>query len=124
MRKEVVMDGKDRRNGRRDELKTQLVIKRLDGGLKHDVAIDVNDLSKSGVGFASTELMQIGNVYEGDLTIWSKETIHVFIEIVRIEKKTDIFDYGAHFIGMPEMDIARIATYQTVQDYTNPKKTK
>ena len=116
------MDGRERRKGRRDELKTKLIIKRLDGGLKQDVAIDVSDLSKTGVGFSSTELMQIGNVYEANLTIWSKETIHVFIEIVRIEKKVDRFEYGATFIGMPEMDSARIATYQTVSDLTKADK--
>lgn len=116
MRKEVVMNGSERRKGRRDELATRLIIKRLDGGLKQDVAIEVADLSKSGIGFSSTELMQIGNVYEGNLTIWSKEVIHVFIEIVRIEKKTDTFEYGAVFIGMPEQDVMRISTYQTVED--------
>lgn len=116
VRKEVTMDGKERRHGKRDELDTRLVIKRLDGGLRQDVAIEVTDLSKTGIGFSSTELMQIGNVYEGNLTIWTKEIIHVFIEIVRIEKKENTFEYGAIFIGMAEMDSARIETYQTVND--------
>ena len=77
------MNGNERRQVKRDQLDTRLIIKRLDGGLRQDVAIEVSNLSKSGIGFCSTELMQIGNVYEGNLTIWTKEVIHVFIEIVR-----------------------------------------
>ena len=119
VQKEVNMNSNERRQVKRDQLDTRLIIKRLDGGLRQDVAIEVNNLSKSGIGFCSTELMQIGNVYEGNLTIWTKEVIHVFIEIVRIEKKEDTFEYGAIFIGMAEMDLARIATYQTVNDMNN-----
>ena len=48
------------------------------------------------------------------MTIWTKEVIHAFIEIVRIEKKKDTFEYGGIFVGMPEMDAQRIEVYDTV----------
>ena len=41
--------------------------------------------------------------------------IHAFVEIVRIEKEEDAFKYGGIFIGMPEMDAARIEIYDTVK---------
>ena len=98
-------------------LASRLVMKRLDNPVQgEDVAIEVTDVSKSGVGFTCTEILTIGAVYESFLTIWTKEVLHAFLEIVRIEKKEDdTFEYGAIFIGMPEMDAARIETYNTIE---------
>lgn len=107
----------ERRKNSRMDLKSRLVMKRLDDPTQgQDVAIEVTDVSKSGVGFKCTEILTIGAVYESFLTIWTKEVLHAFLEIVRIEKKEDgSFDYGAIFIGMPEMDAARIETYHTIE---------
>lgn len=94
---------------------SKLVIKRLDGNTGNEVAINISDISKTGMGFECEELLQIGEVYEAYLTIWTKETIHAFLQIVRIELgEEDLYEYGAIFIGMPEMDISRIEVYQTV----------
>lgn len=58
----------------------------------------------------------MGAVYEAYLTIWTKEVLHVFLEIVRVENKQNgRFEYGAIFIGMSEMDASRIETYGTIQ---------
>ena len=107
----------ERRKNRRMNLASRLVMKRLDNPVQgEDVAIEVTDVSKSGVGFTCTEILTIGAVYESFLTIWTKEVLHAFLEIVRIEKKEDdTFEYGAIFIGMPEMDAARIETYNTIE---------
>lgn len=106
----------ERRKGRRMNLSSRLVLKRLDDPVRSEnVAIEVTDVSKSGVGFTCTEILTIGAVYESYLTIWTKEVLHAFLEIVRIEKLEDgSFEYGAMFIGMPEMDAARIETYDTI----------
>lgn len=94
---------------------SKLVIKRLDGNTGNEVAINISDISKTGMGFECEELLQIGEVYEAYLTIWTKETIHAFLQIVRIELGEEgLYEYGAIFIGMPEMDISRIEVYQTV----------
>ena len=50
------------------------------------------------------------------MTIWTKEVIHAFLQIVRIELHAGVYGYGAIFIGMPEMDSARIEVYQTVNE--------
>ena len=104
----------ERRKMQRTELSSRLIIKQIDGNEVGEVAIEVTDISKTGVGFSCTQPLSIGAVYEGFLTIWTKEVLHAFIEIVRIEKKEDMYDYGAIFIGMPEMEANRIEIYQTV----------
>lgn len=109
------MEGRERRRNKRLELESRLIIKRLDNGAEAEqVAIQVADVSKGGLGFSCTIPLEIGAVYEAYLTIWTKEVIHAFIEIVRIEKEEEIFKYGGVFIGMPEMDAARIEIYDTV----------
>lgn len=106
----------ERRKNQRMELHSKLIIKRLDQeGAEEQVDIDVVDVSKTGVGFTCNIPLTIGAVYESYLTIWTKEVLHAFLEIVRIVKKEGTFDYGAIFIGMPEMDASRIETYSTVQ---------
>lgn len=107
----------ERRKSKRSELKSKLVLKRLDQG-SEDVGIEILDVSKTGIGFNCDQKLTIGSVYESYLTIWTKEVIHAFLEIRRIEKIDDNnFNYGAIFIGMPEMDAARIEVYQTVEEH-------
>lgn len=109
----------ERRKNKRLELDSRLIIKRLDNGEGvEEVAIEVVDISKTGVGFICTVPLEIGAVYEAFLTIWTKEVIHAFIEIVRIVKEDDYFRYGGIFIGMPEMDASRIEIYDTVREHT------
>ena len=106
----------ERRKNKRSELKSKLVLKRLDQG-NEEVGIDILDVSKTGIGFDCDQKLMIGSVYESYLTIWTKEVIHAFLEIRRIEKiDENNYNYGAIFIGMPEMDAARIEVYQTVEE--------
>lgn len=107
----------ERRRNNRLELNSKLILKRLDGGENQEVGIEVVDVSKTGVGFTSTTALHIGEVYEGFLTIWTKEVLHAFMEIVRIEKRNNVFVYGAIFVGMPEMDAARISVYETINKH-------
>ncbi|MBQ8198767.1 MAG: PilZ domain-containing protein [Lachnospiraceae bacterium] len=109
----------ERRKSKRIELEARILIKRLGGnGETEEVSIDIIDVSKTGVGFSCKKPLEIGAVYEAYLTIWTKEVIHAFIEIVRIIKEDGTFNYGGIFIGMPEMDAARIAVYDTVKTAT------
>ncbi|MBR1930970.1 MAG: PilZ domain-containing protein [Lachnospiraceae bacterium] len=106
----------ERRKSKRTELQSRLIIKRLDPNSDRDhdvVSIDVQDVSKGGVGFVCKEVLQIGAVYEAYLTIWTKEVLHAFLQIVRIELKEDKIIYGACFVGMPEVDANRIEVYQS-----------
>ena len=109
----------ERRKSKRSELQSTLIMKRLDAGNEQEnniVSIDIQDISKTGVGFFCKEILQIGAIYEAYLTIWTKEVLHAFLQIARIElHEQDIF-YGASFVGLPEVDANRIGTYQIIND--------
>ena len=105
----------EKRHSQRSEMQSKLMIKRLDSDeAGEEVTIDITDVSKGGVGFKCNKPLEIGAVYESFLEIWTKEVLHAFLEIVRIEKKGDEYFYGSSFVGLPEMEAQRIATYQTV----------
>lgn len=104
----------ERRLDRRTGLASRLVMKRLDGDSGREVTIDISDLSKTGIGFSCKEALQIGEVYEAYLTIWTDDMIHAFLKIVRIELQKGGYGYGAIFVGMPEMNSSRIGVYQIV----------
>lgn len=107
----------ERRKNRRMELSSKLLIKRLDSNdVAKEVNIEVTDVSKTGVGFMCTEKLEISAVYEVFLTLWTKEVLHCFIEIMRIEmKEENLFSYGSIFIGMTEAEASRIETYSTIE---------
>ena len=106
----------ERRKSLRMEMPSTLSVKRLDGQAVEELEIEIIDVSKTGVGFRCNSALTIGAVYEANLRIWTQEVLHAFLEIVRIEKKGLSYEYGAIFIGMPEMDATRIETYQTVME--------
>ncbi len=106
----------ERRRNKRTNMPSKIVIKRLDGNTGKEVTINILDVSKSGIGFECAEVLQIGEVYEAHLTLWTHEVLHALLQIVRIELRTGGYDYGAIFVGMGEMDLARIETYQTVSE--------
>lgn len=106
----------ERRRSKRSPMQSTLVMKRIDNNVTDEVAIEINDVSKSGVGFCCNQILQIGTIYEAYLTIWTKEVLHAFLQIVRIEMKGDSFIYGASFVGLPEMDASRIEVYQTLNE--------
>lgn len=115
----------ERRKSKRTDLRSKLLVKRLDSSAMEEVNVDVQNVSKTGIGFSSETLLDIGSVYEAYLTIWTKEVIHAFIEIIRIEKTPENFQYGGLFIGMPEIDLQRIDVYNVVADadkYINQNK--
>lgn len=106
----------ERRKNKRTEMTSRLVIKRLDGAEEKQVSIEITDVSKSGIGFECREQLQVGEVYESYLTIWTKEVLHAILRIVRSEAKKNTISYGAVFVGMPDTEAARIEVYQTIED--------
>lgn len=107
----------ERRRNKRTELQAKLIIKRLDNTQREEVSIEIEDVSKSGIGFLCPEVLTIGSAYECYLTIWTKEIIHSVLDVVRVEMRPGgNFFYGATFVGMSEMDASRIAVYQTFHE--------
>lgn len=106
----------ERRKNKRTTMPSRIVIKRIDGDAGKEAAINIVDVSKTGIGFECAEALQIGEVYEAYLTIWTQEVLHSLLQIVRIELRPGGYSYGAVFIGMAETDSSRIETYQTVSE--------
>lgn len=106
----------ERRKNKRTQMESRLLIKRVDGNVHSEADIEIVDVSKTGIGFISKSVLQIGEIYESYLTIWTKEVLHAFLQVVRIEMRQSDYFYGAVFIGMPEMDASRIAVYQAVNE--------
>ena len=109
----------ERRRSKRPDLHSRLLVKRIDTNRQEEIGVDVKNVSKTGIGFYCNEILDMGAVYEAYLTIWTKEVIHAFIEIVRIEKVVDTYEFGGLFIGMPEIDLQRIDVYNAVNDAEN-----
>jgi hypothetical protein len=114
--RDAVME--ERRKNKRMDMSSKLLLKSLNQGEEpKEVSINVINVSKTGVGFTCDHALDLGTVYESFLTIWTKEVLHAFLEIVRKEKvMDDLYEYGAIFIGMSETDASRIETYGTIQD--------
>lgn len=106
----------ERRGSKRTELKSKLFVKRVDSSEQEEVGVEVENVSKKEIGFYCDEILDIGAVYEAYLTIWAKEVIHAFIEIIRIEKVVDTYEYGGLFIGIPEIDLQRSDGLNGVND--------
>ena len=107
----------EKRDGRRIGLSARLLIKNMnDDSAKADEAvIEVMDVSKTGVGFICDVPLSIGAVYETYLKIWTDEVIHAFLKVVRIEKtEEERYMCGTIFIGLPEMNAARIEVYDLI----------
>lgn len=105
----------EKRKSTRLNLESKILLKRLDVPNSEETQIDiaVKDVSKTGMGFSCDYSLSIGSVYECLLTIWTKETIHAFVEIVRVVRKQNSFEYGGIFIGMAQTDTQRIEIYST-----------
>lgn len=106
----------ERRRNKRIELQSKIMLKALNGEEPQEISIEVLDASKSGLGFRCNEKLEIGTIYESYLTLWTKEVIHAFLQIARIELKDQEYDYGAVFIGMPDMDTSKIEIYRVVSE--------
>lgn len=108
----------EKRKDKRLELESQIYLKRLAQPEEPAESVDIylKDVSKSGVGFTCDYDLTIGAVYQCELTLWTKEKIQSFIEVVRVMPREDTNFYGGIFIGMSEMDMKRIEIYFTLHD--------
>lgn len=109
----------EQRKSKRLDLKVQLELERLDQDdvttVKY-VEVDVQNLSRSGIGFTSKQELEVDSFYNTKLIIWTREVIDVVIRIVRRKDGEGEFFYGAEFIGMTETDTLKIDIYQIVNE--------
>lgn len=107
----------EKRRDRRMSLASKLLIKNMNdaSGKAEEVQIEVQDVSKTGVGFICDTPLEIGAVYETHLKIWTDEVIHAFLKVVRIEQtKEEKYICGTIFAGLSEIDAKRIEVYDLI----------
>ena len=113
----------DKRKHKRLELSGEIILKELGGtGEAPTAQIEIHDCSTDGIGFTTDAQLTIGHNYEANLTLWNKDMIHVFVQIVRAAKEDSVFHYGGIFIGMPDTDKMRIQVYETVREQLEEKE--
>ncbi len=107
----------EKRRDRRMSLSAKLLIKNMndESDKVEEMEIEVQDVSKTGVGFICDAPLDIGAVYETHLKIWTDEVIHAFLKVVRIEQtKEERYICGTIFIGLSEIDASRIEVYDLI----------
>lgn len=105
----------ERRRHKRLDLDVTLELERLDEGNIQTLRyahVQVEDLSKTGIGFSSDVDLEIGSIYNSRIQIWTKEVIETIIKIVRKNPREGVYEYGGHFVGMTEADALKIQIYQ------------
>lgn len=110
----------EKRHHKRLKLDVFIQLERLteDGLTTYDYTqVAVTDVSRGGIGFQSSEALEVGAYYNTRIQIWTKEVIDSVIEIVRKQKLEDGTDkYGATFIGMSDTDAIKIDIYQVFRE--------
>jgi D-mannonate dehydratase len=105
----------EKRKHKRLDLDVNVQLERLDQAgittVKY-IHVDVTDLSRTGIGFKSQQMLETGTYYDAKIQIWTKEVIDIVIEIVRRVDKDGGYQYGGIFIGMTETDALKIDIYQ------------
>lgn len=115
----------ERRRSKRLELDVSLELERLDRDgittLKY-VHVDINDLSRSGIGFNAEQELEIGSFYNTKLEIWTKEVIDTIVKVVRKNKTDKGYNYGGTFVGMTDPDSLKIEIYQMFEEVRRKEK--
>ena len=105
----------DLRKSPRLALEAEITLKPIGSGIQPaPMLVEIEDVSKNGIGFLCDEVLEPGSTYEAKLKIWTDETLDVFLQIVRRAQVGNQLQYGAIFIGMSDVDAGRIETYQTI----------
>ena len=81
----------EKRHAKRLDLDVTIELSRIDdmdGTTTVKMArVDVVDLSRSGVGFVTTQELAIGSFYNTKIQIWTKDIIEAIIRIVRMKEE-------------------------------------
>lgn len=108
----------EKRKCKRSVLNATIQLRQCNGEEHKKLSVDVTNLSREGLGFFTSNELQIGDYYDTEIEIWTKEVIKVVIKIVRKTKNPDknVISYGGEFIGLSENEKFRIDVYQCVEE--------
>lgn len=109
----------EKRRFKRLDLDVKIETSRIDEGAATTIRmvdVKVTDISREGIGFISPEKMEVGAIYNAELKIWTKETLHSIFKIVREKDVDGGHSYGAIFVGMNESDALKIQIYEMLEE--------
>jgi c-di-GMP-binding flagellar brake protein YcgR len=106
----------ERRKNKRASLNSKLEVKSLfqsgnQQDIKSNFAIDITDISKSGMGFIANEILPLEHYFNTKVIIDENREFFCVLKIVRVEEMESGFHYGSEFVGLAE-----ILSYQ-IDDY-------
>lgn len=112
------MQRMEKRKCKRSILHATVQLRQCTNSKNKKIAVEINDLSRDGLGFYSTEEFIIGEYYDTEIVIWTKEVLQVVIKIVRKNDMTEekTISYGGEFVGLSENEKFRIDVYQCVEE--------
>lgn len=69
-----------------------------------DAPIEVDNISKLGIGFRSKSKLPIDYYFNAKIQLGGEDSIlYSVVKIIRIESDGDEYLYGAQFVGMPSV---------------------
>lgn len=115
----------EKRNSKRLDLDVTIELNHINAGaggtdIQH-INVETVDLSKSGIGFISSEKLEVESFYNTKFQIWTKEVINTVIKIVRRVETENGYRYGAFFVGMTEKTKLKIGIYEILNDFKENK---
>lgn len=110
----------EKRRHKRLSLDVEIELERLEqDGIKtlRYIQVEVNDISRSGLGFEAKTKLEVDAYYDTKIQIWTKETFSTVLHIVREnDNGNGNYSYGGEFIGMSDVDALKIDIYQIFND--------
>ncbi len=106
----------EKRKSKRFILETNIIMERVDGVKHKRVPVKVLDVSKTGMGFRCSEILEMNSIYQVEFTIWTGDVVQTLVTIVRYDNSTGENIYGSTFVGMPENDTSKFQIYEWFND--------
>ena len=112
----------EKRRYKRSDLEERVRLRYVgkdDGSHEKEIDVSMTDVSEDGAGFFYEEELNLEDCYEGDVRLWTKQTIHAFLKIIRKKEIEGGFVYGCIFFGMESRETMRIKIYQMLEEQTD-----
>jgi len=106
----------EKRGAKRHPLKLTLKISSLfkqhnDIITNVNAEIEIENISKTGIGFKCKEKLPLGYYFDADIDLGKGRTFWALIKIIRMEEHDYGYFYGAQFIGLADIISSRIDMY-------------
>ncbi len=105
----------EKRSENRTGLKSKAILKIIqmeNGRNLPPIEVEITDISPAGIGFKTEHQLMIGEMFQGEISLWTKQKMEVVIKIVRSALEKEGYSYGSLFVGAQCNDSNRIKIYQ------------